>query len=71
MTVEPSILCFRCLYRDARPELGSGGSLVYCMKKERVIGPKKACELYTASTQRSRDDLNNSLYGSFSEEEEV
>ncbi len=71
VTVEPSILCVRCLYRDTRPELGSGGSLIYCMKKERVISPKKACELFTASTQKSREDLNNSIYGSFSEEEEV
>jgi hypothetical protein len=41
------------------------------MKKERVISPKKKCELYTASTERAREDLNNSIYGSFSEEEEV
>jgi len=41
------------------------------MKKERVISPKTTCELFTASTQKSREDLNNSLYGSFSEEEEV
>jgi len=71
VTVEPSVLCVRCLYKDARPELGSGRNLIYCMKKERVISPKKKCELYTASTERAREDLNNSIYGSFSEEEEV
>ncbi len=71
MNAEPSFLCARCLYRDARPELGSGRGLIYCMKKERVISPKTTCELFTASTQKSREDLNNSLYGSFSEEEEV
>jgi hypothetical protein len=69
--VEPSSLCPRCLYRDARPELGSGDSLIYCMKKERVVAPKRACELFTASTERSREDLNNSIYGTFSEEEEI
>ncbi len=71
MTEEPRVICVRCLYRDTRPELGSGGSLIYCMKKERVISPKKACDLFAASTQRSREDLNNTLYGSFTEEEEV
>jgi hypothetical protein len=63
-------LCFSCLYRDSRPETGMGDGLIYCIKKERVVGPKFSCELYAKSTDRSREDLKSSMYGSYSEEED-
>jgi hypothetical protein len=63
-------LCFSCLYRDSRPETGTGDALIYCIKKERVVGPKFSCELHVKSTDRSRTDLKSSMYGSYSEEED-
>lgn len=64
-------LCFSCLYRDARPEVGVGDRLVYCMKKERVISPKTKCDLYTRATEKAKEHLRHALYGSFNEEDEV
>ncbi|MDD1756271.1 MAG: hypothetical protein LUQ39_05485 [Methanomassiliicoccales archaeon] len=64
-------LCFTCLYRDARPEVGVGDQLLYCMKKERVVSPKMSCALYTRATERAKESLRHSLYGSFNDEDEV
>ena len=64
-------LCFSCLYRDARPEVGVGDQLVYCMKKERVVSPKMKCELYTRATEKAKENLRHNLYGSFNGEDEV
>jgi len=63
-------LCFTCLYRDARPEIGVGFELIYCMKKEMVVRPKRSCELYSKATAKSKEELRNSIYGTFNAEEE-
>lgn len=63
-------LCFSCLYRDARPEVGVGDRLVYCMKKERVVSPKLQCDLFNRATEKAKEQLRNSLYGTFNEDEE-
>ncbi len=70
MTENSESLCFVCLYRDSRPELGAGRNLIYCVKKDRVISPKTACELFVRSTERSREEFKNSIYGSYPAEEE-
>lgn len=70
MSEDKKALCFACLYRDARPELGVGDKLIYCIKKERVIGPKAACELFVRSTEKTREQLRTEIYGTFQEEEE-
>jgi len=67
---EKKSLCLICLYRDVRPEIGSGDKLIYCMKKERVVSPKAACDLFLRSTDKNREQLNTAIYGTFSEEEE-
>jgi hypothetical protein len=64
-------LCSSCLFRDARPEVGVGDQLVYCMKKERVVSPKTKCDLYTTATEKAKEHLRHTLYGSFNEEDEV
>jgi hypothetical protein len=64
-------LCFSCLYRDARPEVGGGDQLVYCMKKERVVSPKMQCALYARATEKAKEHLRHTLYGSFNGEDEV
>jgi hypothetical protein len=61
-------LCFSCLYRDARPEVGVGDRLVYCTKKDRVVSPKLQCDLYNRATERAKEQLRNSLYGTFNED---
>jgi hypothetical protein len=64
-------LCYSCLFKDNRTELGvEGGGLIYCSKKERVVRPKIECELFAQSTDKSREEMRNSLYGTFSGEEE-
>jgi hypothetical protein len=63
-------LCFTCLYRDVRPEIGVGDRLIYCMKKDRVVSPKAQCELYSKATEKAKEQLRNSLYGTFNEDEE-
>ena len=63
-------LCFSCLYRDSRPETGTGFELIYCTKKEMVVRPKIACTFYSAATERSKEEMRNSIYGTFDEEEE-
>lgn len=63
-------LCFTCLYRDVRPEIGVGDRLIYCMKKDRVVSPKTQCELYSKATERAKEQLRTSLYGTFNEDEE-
>jgi hypothetical protein len=67
---EKKSLCFMCLYRDVRPEVGSGDKLIYCIKKERVVSPKTACELFVRSTDKNREQMKTAMYGTFSEEEE-
>jgi hypothetical protein len=62
-------MCFSCLYRDTRPETGTGFELIYCTKKEVVIRPKTACTIYERETERSKEDMRNSLYGTFDGEE--
>jgi hypothetical protein len=64
-------LCFSCLYRDARPEVGVGDQLVYCMKKDMVVSPKTKCELYVRATEKAKEHLRHTLYGSFDSEDEV
>jgi hypothetical protein len=64
-------LCFSCLYRDARPEVGVGDQLVYCTKKDRVVSPKAKCDLYTRATEQAKEHLRHTLYGSFSGEDEI
>jgi hypothetical protein len=63
-------LCFSCLYRDTRPETGTGFELIYCTKKEMVVRPKIACPIYGKETERSKEEMRNSMYGTFDEEEE-
>ncbi len=63
-------MCFSCLYRDARPETGTGFELIYCTKKEMVVRPKAACTIYNVATERSKEEMRNSIYGTFDEEEE-
>jgi len=70
VTDDKKPLCFTCLYRDVRPETGVGDSLIYCIKKERVIRPKLQCELFFKSTEKTKEQLKASMYGTFSEEEE-
>ena len=69
MTTEKA-LCFLCLYRDTRPETGTGFELIYCTKKEMVVRPKVTCTLYNKETQQSKEEMRNSIYGTFNEEEE-
>ncbi len=64
-------LCFNCLYRDARPEVGVGDRLVYCMKKDMVVSPKEKCDLFTRATEKAKEHLRHALYGTFNEEDEV
>jgi hypothetical protein len=56
-------LCFSCLQRETRPELGVNGQLIYCRKKDMVVRPKLECNLYFRATQQSVRDLHKSLYG--------
>lgn len=70
MTVSEKALCYSCLYKDNRAELGVGGGLIYCVKKEMVVRPKSDCELFGQSTEKSREERSNALYGTFSDEEE-
>lgn len=63
-------LCFTCLFRDVRPEVGAGDRLVYCMRKDRVVSPKMQCDLYSKATEKAKEQLRHTLYGSFSEEDE-
>ncbi|MEM0448499.1 MAG: hypothetical protein QW520_01575 [Methanomassiliicoccales archaeon] len=64
-------LCFTCLYRDSRPEVGViGGRLIYCMRKDRVVSPKFTCELYSRATEKAKEQLRKSLYGVYEEDEE-
>jgi hypothetical protein len=62
-------MCFSCLYRDTRPETGTGFELIYCTKKEMVIRPKASCATYDRETERSKEEMRNSIYGTFDEEE--
>lgn len=62
-------LCFVCLFRDVRPEVGVGDQLIYCMRKDRVVSPKMRCELFSKATEKAKEQLRNSLYGSFNEED--
>ncbi|NLX46689.1 MAG: hypothetical protein GXY70_00735 [Euryarchaeota archaeon] len=56
-------LCFSCLHRENRPELGLSDQLVYCRKKEVVVRPKLECPLYSRATARAVQELNRALYG--------
>jgi hypothetical protein len=47
-------MCFSCLYRDTRPETGT----------------KVTCPIYGKETERSKEEMRNSMYGTFDEEEE-
>jgi len=60
--------CFSCLHREYRPELGIGGDLIYCRKKDMVVRPKLQCTIYTRATQQSVRELHRSLYGTIDEE---
>ena len=71
MTGSEKPLCSSCLFKDNRAELGvEGGGLIYCIKKERVVRPKTECETFAQSTDKSREERRNTLYGTFTEEEE-
>jgi hypothetical protein len=71
VTVSKKALCYSCLFKDNRTELGvDGGGLIYCVKKEMVVRPKADCGLFAQSTEKSREERCNTLYGTFSEEEE-
>ena len=61
MTAEKA-MCLSCLYRDARPETGTGFQLIYCTKKEMVVRPKAACAIYDKETERSKEEMRNAIY---------
>ncbi|MCG7844400.1 MAG: hypothetical protein MIO90_03100 [Methanomassiliicoccales archaeon] len=63
-------LCFHCLQRENRPELGLSDQLIYCRKKEMVVRPKTECRLYSKATARAVQELNRALYGVMEEVEE-
>jgi hypothetical protein len=63
-------LCHSCLFKDNRPELGGGRNLVYCTKKDKVISPKSGCEIYVRATEKSKEELKASIYGTYEEDEE-
>ncbi len=56
-------LCFSCLQRENRPEIGLSDQLTYCRKKEMVVRPKMECPLYSRATARAVQELNRALYG--------
>jgi hypothetical protein len=56
-------LCFSCLYKDERPELGFNSDLIYCIKKEIVVRPKMKCDLYVRSTDEGKEEMRNMMYG--------
>jgi hypothetical protein len=63
-------LCFTCLHRENRPELGVNDQLIYCRKKEMVVRPKGECPLYSRATARAMQELNRALYGTMEEAED-
>ncbi|MCX6650463.1 MAG: hypothetical protein NT131_02240 [Methanomassiliicoccales archaeon] len=63
-------LCFSCLHRENRPELGLSDQLIYCRKKEMVVRPKIECNLYSKATSKAVQELNRALYGVMEEAEE-
>lgn len=63
-------LCFSCLHRENRPELGVSDQLVYCRRKEMVVRPKSECPIYSKATSRAVQELNKALYGMIVEEVE-
>ncbi|MDD1767389.1 MAG: hypothetical protein LUQ27_02315 [Methanomassiliicoccales archaeon] len=60
-------LCFSCLYKDERPELGFNSELIYCARKEIVVRPKTKCDLYVKSTDEGREEMRNMMYGVISD----
>ncbi len=58
-----NLLCCTCLHREDRPELGLGGKLIYCRKKEMVVSPKLKCDIYSRATKQSIKELERSIYG--------
>jgi len=68
MTTKP--LCFLCLHRENRPELGVNDQLIYCRKKDLVVRPKTECTLFTKATQQSIKELHKTLYGVIEDEGE-
>ncbi|HSV42705.1 MAG TPA: hypothetical protein VLH13_04765 [Methanomassiliicoccales archaeon] len=63
-------LCFTCLHRENRPELGVNDQLIYCRKKDMVVRPKAECTLFYRATQQSIKALHKTLYGVLNEEGE-
>jgi hypothetical protein len=68
--MEAKPLCQTCLNRENRPEIGVGGQLIYCRKKDMVLRPKVECALYARATAQSVRELHRTLYGEIEEEEE-
>jgi hypothetical protein len=68
--MDPKPLCSTCLNRENRPEIGVGGQLIYCRKKDMVLRPKLECALYAKATVQSVRELHRALYGEIEEEEE-
>jgi hypothetical protein len=62
-------LCCTCLQRENRPEIGIGGELIYCRKKQMVVSLKTKCDVYTRATKQSVRELERSLYGVIEEGE--
>lgn len=62
-------LCFSCLYKDERPELGFNSELIYCIKKEIVVRPKIQCDLYVKTTEEGREEMRNVMYGVISDDD--
>jgi hypothetical protein len=68
--MEAKPLCSTCLNRENRPEIGVGGQLIYCRKKDMVLRPKTQCGLYSKATAQSVRELHRALYGVIEEEED-
>ncbi|OPY31422.1 MAG: hypothetical protein A4E32_01878 [Methanomassiliicoccales archaeon PtaU1.Bin124] len=68
--MNPKPLCFTCLHRENRPELGVNDQLIYCRKKDMVVRPKVECTVFYRATQQSIKELHKSLYGTIDEEGE-